>query len=148
VTITRDDVKDLRPGDVVELHRQGWANDVVVRGTLRGDSCVGELYIGDYSIFSENGNEPDWLTFPGTTLTVVYRAPRPLYVNHDRTEPVVGDVVRDAGNETDARTWTRNVRASVSYEWHDNKANVYVPREKLPDRLRLLVDGSTGQVVP
>lgn len=146
--ITREQVKDLRGGDFVELHRQGWPDDVVVRGTLRDDSCAGELWLGDYSIFSENGNEPDWLTFPGTTLTVVYRAPRPLYVNHNRTEARAHDVVRDGAgvirhhgpvsDSTDPTWWAWEVESGFRWTWTSTP----------PQPLILLVDGVTGQVVP
>lgn len=137
MTITREQVADLIGGDVVELHRQGWAADVVVRGTLRADSCAGEIYLGDYSIFSLNGNEPEWLAFPGTTLTVVSRAPRPLYVNHDRAEPVAGDVARP-----EKRMLILLCRAD--HEWVDKDGGEW-PAPPRP--LRLLVDGSTGEVV-
>lgn len=121
----------------------------VVRGPLR-NAQYGGMEIADvgWSVRGEDGKPPPYNEGLGVTeMVVVSRAPRPLYVNHDRTEPVPGDVVRDADNQNDARTWSRNIDG-FSNEWHSNRANHYVPREKLPARLRLLVDGETGQVVP
>jgi hypothetical protein len=90
-------------------------------------------------------NRVDW------TLTVVSRAPRPLYVNSDRTEPVPGDVVRDADDDERSGTW-----AFVARDW-GNRNLPWIPlhgedrrgclRGQLPARLRLLVDGTTGQPV-
>lgn len=135
-------VDDLRAGDVVEMTYDKYPG-VVTRGPLRrGRERL--LCLGDVPVANLDGNVV-WNGFH-RTLTVVSRAPRSPYVNHPRTEPAPGDVVRDADSD-DRRTWTRNVN-NFSYEWHANLANVYVPREKLPDRLRLLVDGETGQVVP
>ena len=88
MTITREDVKDLRPGDVVELHdtEEGWT----VTGAVwqkGGYLCCGT------AILCYSREEP--IGIESRTLKVVSRAPRPLYVNSDRTEPVAGDIVRD-----------------------------------------------------
>lgn len=71
----------------------------------------------------------------------------PLYVNHPRTEPVPGDVVRNAdvncGDET--RTWFLDYVG----HWRVTRAHkTELSGCNLPARLRLLVDGETGQVVP
>ena len=78
------------------------------------------------------------------TLTVVSRAPR-LYVNHERTEPVPGDVARVADDDGSESTW--HFLDGVGKEWFDKRGYSYGLGE-LPDNLRLLVDGETGQVVP
>jgi hypothetical protein len=145
VTITREQVADLRPGDVVEI---SWGetefSDVTrsIRGPLRRNS-QGYLYVGALTVASPNG---DVWGDDIRTLTVVSRAPRPLYVNHDRAEPVPGDVVRDADTEITKHTWVKNVDG-FSNEWLAVPGHVYVPRKQLPDRLRLLVDGETGMPV-
>ena len=150
MTITREQVQDLRPGDVVEIRLDDWDSGQAIRGPLTpSDTFPGVLEVripggdGRYWGRSDNGHpvDPDH-----RTLTVVSRAPRPLYVNHDRPEPVPGDVVRDEDSD-DPRTWTRNAKG-FSYEWLNSVSHDYEPREKLPARLRLLVDGETGQVVP
>ena len=74
------------------------------------------------------------------TLTVVSRVPR-LYVNHDRAVPVPGDVVRSDG-VGDRRVWFLN-----SLGWQ-SLGGTTARYHELPARLRLLVDGETGQVVP
>ena len=67
-----------------------------------------------------------------------------LYVNHDRTEPVPGDVVRDADNpEWNGWLYLR----SDNGRWLDSSRGEWFEKA-MPTRLRLLVDGETGQVVP
>lgn len=134
--ITREQVADLRPGDVVEV-RHGDFPTVVTSGPLRsrGES----LDLGDiYCIRRPDGSCPLMQRY---TLTVVSRAPRPLYVNHPRTEPVPGDVAREEDPENPTtwlmdsfRTWQSTDSTheqDLGFEWP----------------LRLLVDGETGQVV-
>jgi hypothetical protein len=138
-------IDDLRPGDVVELR---FPSGTTIRGPLV-EEATGRLGIADagWDITPRGltGPQPYWMG--RADLTVVSRAPRPLYVNHDRTKPVAGDVVRDADSDSDPRTWVRNAEG-FSHEWMTGRTHLYVPRENLPARLRLLVDGQTGQVLP
>lgn len=135
MTITREQIADLRPGDVVELAAPLWPDGTVIRGGLHG-SAPNDLFVGPVRI-------QDYVGIGILSLTVVSRAPRPLYVNHPRTEPVPGDVVRDADDPSETQAWwfTTNVAP-----WKTGGG--WTTREYLPDRLRLLVDGEVGQVVP
>jgi hypothetical protein len=84
----------------------------------------------------------NWL---GWDLTVVSRAPRPLYVNHPRTEPVAGDVRASStltASDSSSASGARDTPTSGSVQ--DGLERTYSVRR----RLRLLVDGETGQVVP
>jgi hypothetical protein len=138
VTITREQVADLRPGDVVEISDVHWPNGTVVRGPLwlDGDTlhCAGE-YVRHHDGSAPAGGATQ-------TLTVVSRAPRPLYVNHDRTEPVPGDVVRDADG-TGNDVWFRYEFNSGGAGWCNLRTQLR-NRSELPDSLLLLVDGTTG----
>lgn len=135
--ITREQVADLREGDVVRLDCHEHPGTAIT-GPLHLVGRDGQLQVGTYIVCFPDGTPYDSVN---RTLTVISRAPR-LYVNHDRAEPVAGDVVRDADSD-EPRTWTKNVNG-FSHEWHANRAAHYVPRESLPARLRLLVDGETG----
>lgn len=141
MTITREQVADLREGDVVEL-AGGNLRGATVRGPVFREHN-GWLLVGPDQVVRDPDGAPS--SDSRRTLTVVSRAPRPLYVNHPRTEPVPGDVVRDAEVLAPAGVWLR--------PW-DNGAWIYADggtrhlNSELPTCLRLLVDGETGQVVP
>jgi hypothetical protein len=150
VTITREQVADLRPGDVVELRLDDWAKGAAIRGPLRSteqETLVLPIPGGDgvYWVRGDNGH-----AFDGAhrTLTVISRAPRPLYVNHHRTEPVPGDVVRDADSGHNAVWLCGDPGDPGRLCWAQSGPPFWVSRDRLPDRLRLLVDGETGEVVP
>jgi hypothetical protein len=137
MSITRGQVADLQRGDVVELR---WPNhpDVVVSGPLRPRG--GGQWVGPVPVIGPSGEMHD-----GIDLTVVSRAPRPLYVNHPRTEPVPGDVVRDADGNAGV-TWV--LADTDRRPWISPALETWVKQEELPARLRLLVDGETGMTVP
>lgn len=150
MTITRADVADLRPGDVVELVHDDWPAGTKLRGPVWGDR--GRLHVGSYIV-----RDGAALATPGFSLTVISRAPRPIYVNHDRPVPVLGDVVRTANDETrhamprDATArpetyGTEEIRwwgfSSEFSEW------LHCSTDYLSQPLTLLVDGATGQAVP
>ena len=138
MTITREQVADLQPGDVVELRHSDWP-DTVITGPLRSER-TGELVIADLVLRWTDGSVATWARDLGN-LTVISRAPRPLYVNHDRTESVPGDVMRDKDGDIwfsrSTDDWISNNHGDGSDEW----VRQYAP-------LILLVDGETGQVVP
>lgn len=144
MTITREQVADLRVGDVVELHESRWGG-VTIAGPVREVSnslCVGPLVIG--YLDTEEPFEP---YDPDTgrverTLTVISRAPRPLYVNHDRTEPVPGDVVRDADRDLWLLDGFKTWQGTTSTCGLEHQETGLIPP------LTLLVDGTTGEVVP
>lgn len=138
--ITREQVADLKPGDVVELSRPSTTDDAVtliVRGPLRQVSTVtgDTLYAGSYCVRDQDGHP---VYGPRGTLTVISRAPRPLYVNHHRTEPVPGDTVHPGDGTLSIAFRTVNGWVWPNGTW----ARV------VNDGLRLLVDGESGQVVP
>lgn len=142
--ITKEELADLREGDAVELRDSRWGG-VTISGPVRLTGmglCVGPLLI-----VGPDGREPYDPDGPiERSLTVVSRAPRPLYVNHDRAEPYPGDVVRDADCDypDDQRTWMYD---DTRLPWFCGFMGENYGRINLPDRLRLLVDGATGQVV-
>ena len=135
MTITREQVADLREGDVVELRDDRWPG-VVVRGPVRYITNNAYPHVGPAVIW------PDGVEHIAQEITVVSRAPRPLYVNHPRTEPAMGDVVRDS----DGVVWLRDSWAT----WHspDSICNAEHEDVGLTKPWTLLVDGTTGQVVP
>jgi hypothetical protein len=135
VTITREQVADLRPGDVVELT----AGDYVIRGPLH--ASAGELAVHIWTIRLESG-APYGGAQPDRTLTVISRAPRPLYVNHDRAKPVPGDVVREEDPDGPT-TWLMD-----SFHTWQSADSTRKESDPFEWPLRLLVDGTTGQVVP
>jgi hypothetical protein len=146
--ITADQVEDLHPGDVVEIVR-GDHPQVSVRGPL-SSGPAGELWLGDLNVAIASGGYDDrrthWAKHPASRLTVIARIPRPIYVNYNRTAPVPGDVVRDADDPDNPKVWMSALDAEGDQCWVDVER--IAPREKMPARLRLLVDGETGlQVV-
>lgn len=141
MTITREQVADLQPGDVVEITEIVDGDVYTHRGPVRAEPGHRDfLTFAGYTIHNAQGRPGLWID----TLTVVSRAPRPLYVNHPRTEPVPGDVVRDA-DSGDPRTW--HYLTWPGGPWYDLRGNGK-KRVDLPTRLRLLVDGETGRCVP
>jgi hypothetical protein len=126
--ITREQVADLQPGDVVEVLR-------------RDRITIAEVGNGRAYPWLADGSDPAW-----ESLTVVSRAPR-LYVNHPRTEPVPGDVVRDADDENSKRTWRNDNDGRFCWWGMGGGEATFNSRAELPDHLRLLVDGQTGEVV-
>jgi hypothetical protein len=131
--ITRAAVADLREGDVVELRHPGWQGAVVTGPVYLGG---GGLWVASHRLVGG-----PWASL--LQVTVVSRAPRPLYVNHPRTEPVAGDVVRDADND-EWNGWL--YLRSNNGRWLDSSRGEWFEKA-MPARLRLLVDGETGQVV-
>lgn len=140
--ITKEQVADLHEGDVVEL---GFSSGAIVRGPLVEDRHTGGLDIADagWSVRQGDGGLPYGLERIAETLTVVSRAPRPLYVNHDRTAAVKGDVARDSQSHDGERTWVFD-----GARWHWTRHPDEVAGDLKRVTLRLLVDGETGQVVP
>ena len=142
--LTREALANLQ-GDTVELQ---YPSGTVIRGQLTHDGYGRSLGIRDADCIVR------WIdSGPGITiqsrnavLTVIGRKARPLYVNHPRLEVRCGDVVRDAEDDTDPRTWVSDGLSDNA--WCELTSFDVWEREDLPVRLRLLVDGETGQVVP
>jgi hypothetical protein len=135
MSITREQVADLRVGDVVELI---FADMSVLRGTLREDvvrNAIGFPEAG-WTVRDSRGEPP--FGAEKMELAVIERAPRPLYVNHDRTEPLPGDVIHASDG-----TLSRAFRTNGEWIWpNGTRARPGEPP------YTLLVDGETGQVLP
>ena len=161
MTITWKQLDELRAGDVVELRDSEWPEDNVIRGTVRssqlsglkGDLCVGPQILRRRS---DGGSSQ-----PNTrTLTFISRAPRPFYINHDRTSPVPGDVVRfEDTRRPGGGSYTNVYLPSFNHDgrpWMSLthvRGQRYSRRDAEPDptegyQVVLLVDGETGEVVP
>jgi hypothetical protein len=139
VTITREQVADLCSGDVVEYSGHPDLKGAKVVGPLHESD--GSLFIADYVVRNSDGSTARYRN-EELTLAVVSRALRPLYVNHDRTEGVPGDVVRDE----DGVVWLRDRYGkwvSVDSETDDDHLLNWTT-----GTLTLLVDGETGETVP
>ena len=139
--ITREQVADLQPGDVVEIVEDDKGDEITHRGPLRREGKY--LVLGGFTVTRPNGGPASWYR----TLTVVSRAPRPLYVNHPRTEPVRGDVARDNESGNEHRVWVYG-RDHGGSTWFWSEYPTEIAGHLKTVRLRLLVDGTTGQVVP
>lgn len=138
MTITRENVQ---PGDIVEAWRASWTVGQKVVGPVVAQGNA--LVVGDFIVGWLDGAELD----TDKTVTVVSRAPRPLYVNHPRTEPVAGDIARDE----DGDLWTLVDKSAYGQlrAWHwSTEARKWMHNN--PERVAgatLLVDGETGEVV-
>lgn len=133
MTITNNDVADLDVGDVVEVT---WPNGTVLRGPLGKDSA-GRLALSPMTLRHPDGGAT--LLHCDATLRVIRKAPTPFYVNHPRTNPVWGDIVRDA--EGDA--WRRG-----SGGWFMAGGQGLVEDITKYAPLTLLWDSEKGRVVP
>lgn len=165
MTITPEQVADLQPGDVVEFRLDEWPEHYAIRSMLRINqrgalvASIPGNSAASYRIRDAHGRPFDQTL---RTLTILSRTPRPLYVNHPRTEPVPGDVVRvefDTGCDDD---WCMNAYAPVDDDsglppWLSiakvdagcrYTADMVIPTPGSRGQMRLLVDGETGQVVP
>lgn len=134
------EVADLNPGDVVELISSKDPN-VVTKGPLRETgkrSGRSWLMLGSLVIRTPEGKANN---YEGRIdrLTVISRAPQPLYVNHPRTHCASGDVARPPGS-------TYHAIYSHTYGWWNPSG--WSGWEPMPSKgLTLLVDGDTGLVV-
>lgn len=141
MTITREQIADLRPGDVVEFADGRWLPGTVLRGPLWAQ-VSGALLVGDLLVRHVDGHPGRW---DNGTFKVISRAP--LYVNHRRTEPVPGDVARDEEGDGIRLIFRMpSVRRGVD-AWYDQDGTERAYELAPGRRLRLLVDGETGQVV-
>ena len=157
--ITKEQVADLREGDVVELTSETWGEGTVLRGPLvrteRGGLRVGNIGVitgNGFKIVLGNGDIP---YADVRNLRVISRAPRPLYLNSDRTEPVPGDVVSFKGRVSGTTygpylyTYKEQLVTGETSRWI-NARNLIPSTAPLryAGELTLLVDGTTGKVVP
>lgn len=130
MTVTREDVADLRAGDIVTVKYSEW--DEPVTGKLSVQE--GWLMIAGQVVRISSGLPSGYLE----SLVVVERAPVPLYANHDRTEPVDRDAVIDCNGDA----WQRRGRC-----WFSASFNGKYLSELNNAPLTLVFDGETRQVV-
>jgi len=148
MAITREQVADLQPGDVVRLICDAWPAGAALEGAVslnKSDVLIVRLpdRDGQYWLRQSDGSVFDG---KNRTLTVISRAPRTLYINHPRTEPRAGDVAKDAtGTEPSGHTWHYLGDEEDGYYWwrFDDRM-----RNGQPKVMRLLIDGEIGEVVP
>lgn len=133
MTIELEQMESLRAGDVVELRDDRWP-DVTITGPLSDDGI--NLILGPVVVRYDSVPRRDL----HRTVTVITPAPKPLYVNHPRTDPVQGDVAR--GVNMLGPIWFRQAGAWVSDDGKKAGAG-----NLLPDELILLVDADTGMPV-
>lgn len=138
--ITHEQVVDLQPGDVVRFRFDTWPQDTFVQGSLEGSETGALLVAGHFVRYDKDRPHVNG----DATLIILARKSRPIYVNHPRTEPAAGDVVRNADDDDDTSVWLFGYTYENDEMWMDAHRILY--RDKLPQRLRLLVDGETGKV--
>lgn len=139
IRVSVEQVQDLREGDVVTIRNVNWPEGATVTGPLYSQDYSNDLFIAGHPIKTQAacGTPAEFI--------LIARTPRPVYVNHPRTESAPRDVVRDADDEGNRNTWFR----THDHGWRSMWTPINrLGRDQLPDRLRLLVDGETGQVVP
>jgi pimeloyl-ACP methyl ester carboxylesterase len=127
--ITREHVADLHEGDVVELIDSEWPG-VTIRGPVVNNA--GRYWsVGSFAF-----------TIPSDrlSLTVVKRVPRPFYINHPRSHPLPGDVVR----MTD-KTGRQRIVFLTAGGWLDEFHREHDLRRA--DHPVLLVNGENDEVV-
>lgn len=151
-------VDGLRVGDLVCYRNVNWPV---------GHEVTGAVYMRPY--VSGTGVEPcvagHSLMAMATCGTlaefeVVGDAAEPFYVNDPRVEPKPGDIVRDADSDlaciwvnddpgccADGHAWRHSIMQRDLTSKCEVHRGRWFPRAELPPRLRLLVDGATGQVV-
>lgn len=148
-----EQVAGLRAGDVVELTYDEWPDGTVVRGPLQGSPESRALTVAAFVVRHGGGGAPG----EGFNLTVISRAPRPLYDNHPRQTPVPGDIVRvESGHPDDwyldlfqprdgddGLSWVSLHAADFGYRYSTDEA---LPLTREYDAV-LLVDGETGRAV-
>jgi hypothetical protein len=108
----------------------------------------GVVEIGDVNerllwILRRAGDEwgPAGVARAAALLATPALGPRPLYVNHPRTEPTVGDIVRDRYGIA----WQRHSEMG----WNGTRGATSSTNDlRSAGPLTLLWDGETGQVIP
>lgn len=128
MTITREQIADLRKGDVVTLTSTTWPEHTAVSGVLM-ETSDGQLVIrlpdgsSTYVVRDSNGYP---MYGRQRSLTVVKKAPRPFYANSDQLEPEPGDIAQDPNGEIRWASHERTGTFLVWWHWsRDRKQAVY-----------------------
>lgn len=138
--ITAEQVSELQRGDVVRYTGHPALNGATVEGPLYVGSRS-ELFVGaEYVVRMQDGAP---FTNHDIALAIVSRAPRPLFTNHSRAEPIEGDVVRLADDDTRSRVWFY-MQGAATPGWYDRAGRRIDGRPGDGRALRMLVDGETG----
>jgi hypothetical protein len=122
----------------------GFREGDIVEATLRGTIHLrpnGYVDLDERVLRYKKGDLAGWTK--DFVLTVIARGPKPIYVNHPRTTPLTGDIARDADDDESTDIWLRD-RVS----WWNPRLGTARDTSAMPEHLRLLIDGGTGQIVP
>lgn len=120
MTITREQIADLRKGDVVTLTSTDWPEHTAITGALV-ETSDGRLMITlphglvSYVVRDLNGYP---MYGHQRSLTVVKKASRPFYANSDQTEPELGDIAQSPNGEIH---WAAKDRDGHLRWWRYNK---------------------------
>jgi hypothetical protein len=142
------DVPELYEGDVVRVRKVNWPEWVSVTGPVYYPRGLPDRqpYVGGCPIRT--------MAVCGTLaeFELIEKALRPMYVNHPRTEPMPGDVVRDADDDASTRVWIYGPHGGADARPWMGSLNGYVEfisidSDRFPKRALLLVDGETGMAV-
>lgn len=139
MTISPAQVKDLQPGDVVRIRSYNWPEGTSITGPAYRDPGRGTL-----KRLEVGGHPIETMAACGTLaeFEIVSRAPRPLYVNHQRAWAMKGDVARSAECDNPYLVWGYD-----GTRWYLIDTRTLAQPDFNPGPLRLLVDGETGQAV-
>lgn len=153
MTLTREFVATLNPGDVVTMTSTRWPEDSAVTGKLIINNA-GSLFLPlpddrGYVVRYENGSP---FMAIDRTVTVVKRAPVPFYTNSDREKPVPGDVaVNEKGEVRTAQPTMVATGGMGWWGWHTELGGHLWTDLRCfrPDgtQLTLIADGTTGKIV-
>ncbi len=158
--IDSEQIVDLRPGDIVTITDTRWGAGVKITGPLvkseHGSLIVGSVKVAHPNdpyvaiplvVKSSTGENSIHASARG--LTVVSRGPRPFYVNVDR-DPEPGDIFRsdDPADSDDNLTYSPSTFDGKTLDgFWDNIGGNNIDAAARPPLRRLLIDGTTGQVV-
>lgn len=153
MTMTKDDVADLREGDIIEITYTQHPG-VILRGPVRNlRPASNSLAVGSSIVrFSDGETGPQI-----DTVRVIERAARPVYKNSDRTEYKIGDIVTyddyyfgriGPFRYTGEVEWAGSQEAGGYTAWVGSRGRANRAPVDHADELILLVDGETIEAVP
>ena len=154
MTLTREFVATLNPGDVVTMTSVRWPEETAVTGKLFIND-VGSLSLprptNDGYIVRYADGEP--FLPEQRSIEIVKRAPVPFYTNSDRDKPVAGDVAVNRHGQIRTAQPTAAASSSHGMGWwgwsRDFGGNLWTGEVDFRDggQLTLIADGTTGKIV-
>lgn len=161
MTMSTTQIADLHPGDVVELTDDSWTPGTKVTGPLierpNGALGLGIISHRESDKFTLNVRRSDGSPAYGycRTLKVISHAIRPVYLNSDRTEHEVGDIVSYPGFNGPAIFVYAKDSAWAGGQEHGQQTHWRSVKYGMPDtgpiyyrdKLTLLFDARTGRAV-